>query len=62
MMQYALFNLYRSEFAEILGVSQLAPGIVLLSPLYGANFLTKPFFRFPLSFNKGPCDYNKYST
>ena len=29
-MQYTLFNLYRSGIAEILGVSQLAPGLVLL--------------------------------
>ena len=30
-------NLYRSEIAAILGVSQLAPGLVLLSPVYRAN-------------------------
>ena len=37
-MQYILFNLYKSEIAEILGVSQSAPGLVLLSPVYGANW------------------------
>ena len=36
-IQYTLFSLYRSEIAEILGVSQLAPGLVLLSPVYGEN-------------------------
>ena len=43
-MQYTLFNFYRSEIAEILGVSQLAPGLVLLSPVYGAKWDTIFFF------------------
>ena len=43
-MQYTLFNLHRSEIAEILGVSQLTPDIVLLSPVYGANWDTMFFF------------------
>ena len=39
-MQYTLFNLHRCEIAEILGMSQLAPGLVLLSPVYGENWDT----------------------
>ena len=39
-MQYILFKLYKSEIADILGVSQLALGLVPLSPVYGANWDT----------------------
>ena len=39
-MQYTLFKLYRSEIADILGVSQLVPGLVPLSPVDGANWDT----------------------
>ena len=44
-MQYTLFNLYRSEIAEILRVSQLAPGLVPLSSVYGANWDTFFFLK-----------------
>ena len=43
-MQYTLFNLYRSEISEILGVSQSGPRLVLLSPVYGAKWDTIFFF------------------
>ena len=51
MMQYTLCNLYRSEIAEILGVSQLAPGLVLLSPV-GYMGQTGTLFFFSSKFSK----------
>ena len=44
-MQYTLFKLYRSEIAEILGVSQLAPGLVPHSHVYGTNWDTIFFLK-----------------
>ena len=44
-IQYILLNLYRTEIAEIVGVSQIAPGLVSLSPVYGANWDTICFLK-----------------
>ena len=46
-MQYTLFIFYRSEISEIIGESQLAPGLVPLSPVYVENW--DPFFSHKLS-------------
>ena len=67
-MQYTLFNLYRSEIAEILGVSQLALALSYLAPYTGQTgtlfffLIFQICIRFQLSFIKGPCDNNKYQT